>query len=77
MPMKQDPAGGGSNANGTKSEKYCSYCYSEGKFTRPEITVNQMHEFVVEKLVEMKYPKFLARLMTMQLPKLERWQIKE
>jgi hypothetical protein len=74
MPMKQDPAGGGTNADSTKSEKYCSYCYADGKFTQPDITANQMQKFVVDKMVEMKYPRFLARFMTMQLPKLDRWQ---
>jgi Putative zinc ribbon domain len=34
MPLKQDPKGGGTNANGSKSDRYCSYCYADGRFTQ-------------------------------------------
>jgi len=27
MPMKQDPQGGGTNADGSINIMYCSYCY--------------------------------------------------
>jgi hypothetical protein len=40
------------------------------------MTALEMWDFVVEKLVRMKYPRFVAKFMTMQLPKLERWQTK-
>jgi hypothetical protein len=76
MPMSQDPQLGGNNVDGTKSEKYCSYCYQNGQFIQPDMTVTQMREFVIDKLAEMKYPRFVARFMTMQFPKLERWQTK-
>jgi hypothetical protein len=35
MPLKQDPKGGGTEANGTRSVKYCSYCRTDGRFTQP------------------------------------------
>ncbi|MBK8705243.1 MAG: zinc ribbon domain-containing protein [Saprospiraceae bacterium] len=73
MPLSQDPQGGGSNADGSKSTMYCSYCYKDGKFV-DNMNVNEMREFVVNKLVEMKYPRFIAKFMTMGLPKLERWR---
>ena len=27
MPLKADPKGGGTHADGTSSREYCSYCY--------------------------------------------------
>ena len=33
MPMSKDPQGGGTNADGSKNENYCSYCYQNGEFT--------------------------------------------
>ena len=30
MPMKKDPEGGGTNADGSKSPDYCSYCFRNG-----------------------------------------------
>ena len=73
MPMKKDPNGGGTNADGTKSGIYCSYCYEKGKFTR-DCTVKEMQEFCKTKLKEMHFPGFLASIMTSNLPKLERWK---
>jgi len=71
--MKKDPAGGGTDADGTKSIMYCSYCYQNGAFTW-DCTVEQMQEFCRSKLKEMSFPGFLAKLMTSNLPKLERWK---
>lgn len=76
MPLKQDPKQGGTNADGSTSALYCSYCYQEGKFTRPDFTVKEMQAFCVEKLVEMKFHKLVAKLMVMSLPRLERWKRK-
>ncbi|MCX6719896.1 MAG: zinc ribbon domain-containing protein, partial [Candidatus Staskawiczbacteria bacterium] len=44
MPLSKDPAGGGTNADGTKSIMYCSYCYQKGVFTR-NCTVQEMQKF--------------------------------
>jgi hypothetical protein len=73
MPMKKDPEGGGTNADGTKSEKYCSYCYQNGAFTR-DCTMEEMQAFCKGKLKEMGFPGFLAGLMVRGIPKLERWK---
>ena len=46
MPMKKDPEGGGTNADGDKSQDYCSYCFVNGAFTSPEIkTAADMQRF--------------------------------
>ena len=74
MPLKKDPKGGGSNADGSKSTMYCSHCYLDGNFTQPNMTAQQMQEFVVGKLKEMKFPGFLAKYFAKGIPKLERWK---
>jgi len=76
MPLKQDPQGGGTEANGSKSELYCSYCYQGGKFTAPDFTVKEMQAFCVEKMVEMKMPRLVAKFFVLSLPRLERWKKK-
>jgi arginine decarboxylase-like protein len=73
MPLKQDRVHGGTNIDGSKSTMYCSYCYQNGQFTR-DCTVQEMQEFCKNKLIEMKFPKFLAALMVANLPKLARWK---
>lgn len=76
MPLSKDPKGGGSNADGSKSKMYCSYCYVDGKFMNPDWTVGQMQDFVKGKMKEMGFPGFLAGFFTRGIPKLERWKEK-
>ncbi|MBF8294955.1 MAG: hypothetical protein HW389_1500 [Bacteroidetes bacterium] len=73
MPLLKDPQGGGTEANGSKSTMYCSHCYQQGKFTLPNITVDQMKDLVKGKMKEMHIPGFLAYFMTKNIPKLKRW----
>jgi hypothetical protein len=73
MPLAKDEQGGGTEADGTKSAMYCSRCYQQGKFTLPDMTVNQMIDLVKGKLKEMHVPGFMAYFMTMSIPKLKRW----
>ena len=74
MPLKKDPKGGGTNKDGSKNNMYCSHCYEKGKFLQPDITAQQMQEFVKGKLKEMGFPGFLAGFFTKSIPKLERWK---
>ena len=74
MPMKRDPAGGGTEADGSKNLMFCSYCYQEGAFTEPDMTVDEMQAFVKAKMKEMGFPGFLGGFFTRGIPKLERWK---
>ncbi len=40
MPM-QNPDDFGTNADGSNNNEYCSYCFRNGKFTEPNMTVEQ------------------------------------
>jgi len=74
MPLKHDKQGGGTNADGSHSTMYCSYCYQDGKFLQPEMTVAQMQALSRQKLVERGVPGFVAGMLTRGIPKLARWQ---
>lgn len=74
MPFKSDPEKGGTNADGSKSTLYCSYCYQQGNFTQPDFSAADMKKFCKEKLKEMGFPGFLASFFTLNIPKLERWK---
>ncbi|MES2628357.1 MAG: zinc ribbon domain-containing protein [Bacteroidota bacterium] len=74
MPLKKDPLGGGTNGDGTTSEKFCSHCYREGNFVHPEISVNEMKDRVKGKMTEMGIPKFLTGMFTLNMHKLDRWK---
>lgn len=73
MPLSKDEKGGGTEADGSKSTKYCSKCYSNGKFINPDMTLSEMVELVKGKMREMHIPGFLANIFTNEIPKLERW----
>jgi len=74
LPFDKDPGKGGTEADGSKSRMYCSYCYREGLFVKPDWTVVQMQEYVRKKLGEYGIPAMLAGLLTKGIPKLERWK---
>lgn len=74
MPLNKDEKGGGTELDGSISTMYCSHCYEKGKFTLPNISADEMRERVSGKLIEMKFPKFAARLFTRNIYKLERWK---
>ncbi len=75
MPLNKDPQGGGTEKDGSKSLKYCSFCYQNGKFTNPEIdNPEKMQKFCIEKMKEQGMPKFIAWIFTRGIPKLERWK---
>lgn len=73
MPMKKDPAGGGTNADGSKNEKYCSYCYQNGQFTFNG-SLKEFQEFCRKKMIENGHSKILAWLFTRGMGRLERWK---
>ena len=76
MPLKKDPMQGGTEKDGSKSEKYCSFCYQDGAFVAPDMTLEEMKSLVKTKLKEMGFPGFIAAGFTKQIPRLERWQEK-
>lgn len=74
MPLTRDKQGGGTNADGSRSAMYCSHCYTAGRFTMPDVSVEQMQQRVRDKLRELGFPGFLAGFFTRRIPKLERWK---
>jgi hypothetical protein len=77
MPMKKDPNLGGTEKDGSKSDMYCSYCYEKGEFKDDFKTPEEMRTFVINLMVnDFKMPKMVAKLFTMNIKKLKRWQKK-
>lgn len=64
----------GSEKDKNKSEKYCSLCYENGKFKKPNMTLEEMKEFVDKTLTKEGWIKPLRWLAITQIPKLERWK---
>ena len=75
MPMEK-PEMFGTHADGSKSEEYCAYCFQEGKFTEPEISMQEMIDKCVTIMNQRKImSEDKARdLMAKTIPSLNRWK---
>lgn len=75
MPMKSDELYG-TNSDGTKTEEFCKFCFQNGQFTEPDITMQEMIDKCVSIMGRQNImPEDQARdLMTKHLPNLNRWK---
>lgn len=74
MPLTGDPGRGGANADGSHNDEYCGYCYMNGEFVQPDMTVEQMKVLVAGKLREKGFPKYVANLFALAVKDLKRWR---
>jgi hypothetical protein len=75
MPL-QKPEDFGSGADGFRINDYCRFCFQNGSFTEPNISMQDMIDKCVGIMTQQAImPENQARtLMTEMLPKLKRWQ---
>ncbi|MCK4499693.1 zinc ribbon domain-containing protein [Candidatus Babeliales bacterium] len=66
----------GKEKDKSKNEVYCTFCYKEGVFTEPEITMEAMIEKCTAILTrQSKIPQEQAnKIMNTIIPQLKRWQ---
>ena len=76
MPMPKDEMFG-TKADGSKSEEYCTFCFQNGEFTQPDISMQEMMDKCVSIMGQQKImPEDQALdLMRKILPTLERWKV--
>ncbi len=76
MPLDKDPNKGGTNADKSISDKYCSFCFKDGKFLDEGISLQQKIEKNIQIAVSrVGIPESQAREMAESLlPNLERWK---
>jgi hypothetical protein len=75
MPI-DDTALRGTEANGSLSAEYCKYCYVNGKFIDPEMTIGGMSDLVQTQMEKMQIPAATIQLARESLPHLKRWKNK-
>jgi hypothetical protein len=74
MPLSKDLAGGGTEADGSKSELYCSLCYKDGKFAGENCTAGEMQDIVERAMKEQGHSWFMRKFARLQIPRLARWK---
>lgn len=74
MPMQEEQYA--TNADGSKNDKYCNYCFENGKFTQ-DLSLEEMINFCAPYEVESGRYKTLEEAKTALMdyfPGLERWR---
>lgn len=66
----------GTEIDGSTSHEYCKYCYVDGKFVSPGMTLDQMRALVKTKMAEMHIPSGIIDKSVQVLPELKRWREK-
>lgn len=74
MPLSQDPKGGGTEADGSLSTDYCSYCYVAGKFHDDGIELPAYVEKLKGIMGTMNMPPQVVEATIANLPTLKRWR---
>ena len=74
MPLDNDQMKG-TEKDGSKSNEYCVYCYTNGAFTSPDLTLDGMKEIVKTQMTLRKLPPDLINTTLSMLPTLGRWQV--
>lgn len=64
----------GTEKDGSKNKQYCSYCYKDGAFTDPGISLDTMKEQVKKRMQEMKMDATTIAWIESILPHMKRWK---
>lgn len=66
----------GTEKDGSANHDYCIYCYRNGSFTNPDLTLEQMMHHMTHKMESAKIPEDILEAAIKRLPRLKRWLIK-
>ena len=72
MPMDR-PELMGTEKDRSKSTIYCIYCYRDGEFYQPDMTIGQMKQHVREELRKSRASETVIATAVIRLPYLGRW----
>lgn len=66
----------GTEKDGSKSNEYCIYCYQNGAFINPDMTLDEMKVIVVTQMKKMNLDDHITDMAVSSLPALKRWRDK-
>lgn len=78
MPISASFDNFGSESDGSPSREYCTFCYQDGTFTLPDLTVDEMVQRSVDFMTaDLSFtPEMAAKMSNDVIPRLKRWQAK-
>ncbi|MDB5275673.1 MAG: hypothetical protein JWR61_628 [Ferruginibacter sp.] len=72
MPL-DNPDLQGTEKDGSKSNEYCKYCYQQGAFINPNMTLKDMTSLVITQMEKMNVDSKIIDMAVSSLPNLKRW----
>lgn len=64
----------GTEKDGSKSKEYCRFCYQDGVFTNPNMTLEEMTSLVKTQMKKLQITQETIDLAVSSLPNLKRWR---
>ncbi len=64
----------GTEKNGLKNQEYCKFCYDQGGFINPNLTIDEMKERVENQMKKLKLSDEVIQEAISVLPPLNRWK---
>lgn len=63
----------GTEKDGSLAHEYCKYCYNNGEFINPDMTLADMKSLIIKKMEDLKLPEDIIEAAVLRLPELKRW----
>lgn len=74
MPLEIDHVKG-KEKDGSRSNEYCVYCYENGQFKDPSLSLAKMLDIVETQMEKMNMPAKVIETSLNKIPKLNRWRV--
>lgn len=71
--MPLSPALLGTEKDGSPNHEYCKYCYQQGEFTNPGLTMEEMIDHMTRIMEREKIPEDILEAAIARMPHLKRW----
>ena len=66
----------GTEKDGSKSHEYCKYCYQNGAFINPKMSLKEMTSLVITQMEKRNIDSKIIDMAVSSLPNLKRWRTK-
>lgn len=73
MPLEREEMLG-TEKDGSKNHEYCKYCYQNGAFTDPTMTLEKMQALAVNEMQKQHIDNKIIEASLKMLPTLKRWR---
>ena len=63
----------GTEKDGSPNYEYCKFCYQQGEFTHPDITMEEMISRMTAMMERKRLPEDILEAAISRMPHLKRW----